>query len=332
MALRLIQARLPADAREGLEELFDAIDSVDAWSALEGDRVVARILIDAEHTETATDRLAERFGGREGFRVVVHSVEATLPPASARAEIRDEWSAGLWNRLGRISREELYADLSQGARLHPLSLVAVALSTVVAAVGLIRSDVAVIIGAMVIAPLLGPNMGLALAAALGDRDLAARAFRAGLAGLVLALVLSYAIGAVFHVDPASTELAVRTRIGFADVVVALAAGAAGTLAYTSALPSAVIGVMVAVALVPPLVATGLFLGSGHPSMAFRSGLLVVTNVTCVNLAGVAMFLAQKVRPRTWWDAERARRATRLAIASWLFALAVLATAILLARR
>lgn len=332
MALRLIEAHLPAGANEELDALVEALGPVDAWSTGGEGGVLARILIDAEETESATDRLAERFGGGEGFRVVVHAVEATLPRVEQDEEGPDEKPVGFWSRPGRISREELYADLSEGSRLHPLFLVAVALSTIVAAVGLMRSDVAVIIGAMVIAPLLGPNMGLALAATLGDRDLAARAFRAGMAGLVLALVLSSAIGAVFHVDPASTELAVRTRIGFADVAVALAAGAAGSLAYTSALPSAVIGVMVAVALVPPLVATGLFVGSGHPSMAFRSGLLVVTNVTCVNLAGVAMFLAQKVRPRTWWDAERARRATRLAIASWLFALGLLAAAILLARR
>lgn len=332
MALRLIQARLPADGRDGLEELLEALDPIDAWSATEDGRVVARILLDAEDTEDATDRLANRFGGEDGFRVVVHAVEATLPGVEEPEEEGDEEPVGFWSRLGRVSREELYNDIEEGSRLDPLLLIAVALSTIVAAAGLMRSDVAVIIGAMVIAPLLGPNMGLALAATLGDRDLAVRAFRAGLAGLVLALVLSTGIGALFHVDPASTELAVRTRIGFTDLAVALAAGAAGSLAYTSALPSAVIGVMVAVALVPPLVATGLFLGSGHPSMAFRSALLVVTNVTCVNLAGVAMFLAQKVRPRSWWDAERARRATRLAIASWLLALALLAAAILLARR
>jgi len=57
----------------------------------------------------------------------------------------------------------------------------------------------------------------------------------------------------------------------------------------------------------------------------------VTNVTCVNLAAVATFLVQKVRPRTWWEAERAKRATILAVASWLVMLLVLVGLIVLRR-
>lgn len=330
MPLRLIEARLPGASGDALETSLAGVEAVDAWAVPLDDGLLARILVEAEAAERATDRLAERFGDRGGFRLVVQAVEATLPRAAP--DEAEEEAEGFWSRLGgRLSREELYQDLAGASRLGPLFLVAVGLSTIVAGAGLIRNDVAVIIGAMVIAPLLGPNMGLALASTLGDRELAARAFRAGFAGLVLALVMSVAMGALFAVDPASPELAARTRIGFADIAVALAAGAAGSLAYTSGLPSAVIGVMVAVALVPPLVAAGLLLGSGHAGLAYRAGLLVVTNVTCVNLAGVAMFLAQRVRPRSWWDAERARRATRIAIASWLVALALLAGAILLAR-
>lgn len=52
-------------------------------------------------------------------------------------------------------------------------------------------------------------------------------------------------------------------------------------------------------------------------------MLLLTNVTCVSLAAVATFLVQKVRPRTWWEAERARQATRLAVAIWIFLLAAL---------
>jgi len=51
-------------------------------------------------------------------------------------------------------------------------------------------------------------------------------------------------------------------------------------------------------------------------------ILILTNVTCINLAAVATFLFQKVRPRTWWEEERARKATRLAVATWLIMLAI----------
>lgn len=223
----------------------------------------------------------------------------------------------------RLSREELYQDLSEAGRLSPVYLVTTGLATVVAAAGLIRGDVAVIIGAMVIAPLLGPNVALALGSTLGDPELVRRALRAILWGLAVAFGLSLLMGLVFPVDPAVPELARRTRVGLSDLALALAAGSAGSLAYTTGLPTAVIGVMVAVALLPPLVVTGLMVGAGEMGMALGAAMLVVTNVTAVNLAGVATFLAQKIRPRSWWEAERARKATRMALVIWLGMLAVL---------
>ncbi len=227
-----------------------------------------------------------------------------------------------------MSREELYQDLEASTRVTPVYLATVALSTLVAALGLLRDDVAVIIGAMVIAPLLGPNMALALSATLGDVELAWRSLKANAAGLGLALALSVIMGLVVSVSPDMPQLHSRAEVSPADVLLALAAGSAGSLAFTSGLPTAVIGVMVAVALLPPLVATGLLVGAGHLSAALGTLILLVTNITSVNLAGVATFLLRRVRPRTWWEAEKARRATKLAMGSWLILLAILLTIIL----
>jgi uncharacterized hydrophobic protein (TIGR00341 family) len=183
---------------------------------------------------------------------------------------------------------------------------------------------------MVIAPLLGPNVALSLASTLGDPALARRSLHAIGVGVGTALILSLLLGYGVPVDPQVPELMSRARVDFADVALAAAAGSAGCLAYTSGLPTAIVGVMVAVALLPPLVATGLLAGAGYPSLALGALMLLITNVTCVNLAGVVTFLAQKVRPRTWWDSERAKKATRLAITSWLAMLAVLLFVILFA--
>lgn len=81
--------------------------------------------------------------------------------------------------------------------------------------------------------------------------------------------------------------------------------------------------MVAVALVPPLVASGMLLGEGYVAWAGGAFLLTVANVICINLAGVATFLAQGVRPRSWWEAERAKKATRRAILVWIVLLSIL---------
>jgi hypothetical protein len=127
-----------------------------------------------------SDTLVNYYGSRNGFRLISLPVEATIPPVQ-HAVANDNGNGDATPNGGsaqRISREELYEDLAQASRLTPVYAVMVALSTVVAAVGLIRGDVAVIIGAMVIAPLIGPNVALSLACTLGDPDLAKRSLRA----------------------------------------------------------------------------------------------------------------------------------------------------------
>jgi uncharacterized hydrophobic protein (TIGR00341 family) len=190
-----------------------------------------------------------------------------------------------------------------------------------------RGLVAVVIGAMVIAPLLRPNMGLALAATLGDVALAIKSMKAILLGFLLATGLSVMLGLSMQVDPSVNEIAARTNVGISDVLLAVAAGSAGALAFTTGLPTSLIGVMVAVALLPPLVAAGLLLGSGHTGLAIRAFVLLATNVACINLAGVVTFLAKGVRPRSIWDESKAKKATRLSIAFWLVMVLILASLI-----
>ena len=208
----------------------------------------------------------------------------------------------------------------------------VALSTVVAAIGLNDNSVAVIIGAMVIAPLLGPNVALSLGITLGDLSLLRQGLLTALAGIAAALVLSVIIGVLLNVDPTLSEMASRTRVGLGDIVVALASGSAGALAFTTGVSATLIGVMVAVALLPPLVTSGLLLGGGHPALAIGAFSLFLVNLICVNLAGVTTFLLQGIKPTSWWEKDRAVKATRIAIALSVVLLAVLVGLILLVHK
>ncbi len=81
--------------------------------------------------------------------------------------------------------------------------------------------------------------------------------------------------------------------------------------------------MVAVALLPPFTVFGLLLASGEPHAAFGALMLTATNVICVNLAGVLTFVAQGLRPQSWWEAKRAKQATMIALATWAVLLGIL---------
>jgi uncharacterized hydrophobic protein (TIGR00341 family) len=334
MALRLVDVTVPQEELEGIPDLLEDVRVVDVWTwESDNDTGLVRVLLDAKDAETLSDLLVGKFGSQDGFRLVLLPVEATLPKVEEPSEEETEEDGASEeseeSEPQRISREELYEDLSESSELTYVYVVMVALSTVVAAVGLTRGDIAIVIGAMVIAPLLGPNVALSLAATLGDPDLARRSLKAIGVGVGTAAVLSMLLGTLLEVDPSGPEIAARTRAEIGDIALALAAGAAGSLAFTSGVSGVVVGVMVAVALLPPLVVAGLLAGAGHGTAASGALILLLTNVTCVNLAAVGTFLVQKVRPRTWWEADRAKKATRLAVATWIILLAILLALILL---
>jgi uncharacterized hydrophobic protein (TIGR00341 family) len=333
VALRLLELTVPGEEVEKILELLQGTTVIQTWTLpADGEERLVRILLDAEHVEAVSDALLGHFGPREGLRLLELPVEATVPavepPAKSEPEAQDE-TAPETTEPQRISREELYEDVAEASRLTPVYMTMVALSTVVAAVGLIRGDVAIIIGAMVIAPLLGPNVALSLACTLGDPTLAKQSLRAIFTGVTIAAALSLLLGAVLNVNPEVAAIGTRTRANIGDVILALAAGGAASLAFTSGVPAVVVGVMVAVALLPPLVVAGLLAGSGHWMPAVGALTLLLTNVTCINLAAVATFLLQKVRPRTWWEEDRAGRASRLAVATWILMLAILLALMLL---
>ncbi len=302
---------------------FDLIDhwQVDTTQGRHWTHVVLR----SAQTEPFTEWAISRAG--DNVRIVWHAVEATQP----RMEMDDVDEADDDNSTSRIDREELFQYAREAVGVTAAFLTMVVLSTVVAAGGLLRDSVAVVIGAMVIAPLIGPNIALSLGTTLGDTNLLRRAVQVNLAGVAVALVMSVALGAIVEIDPTIPELASRTNVHMADVLLALAAGAAGALAVTRGVPTALVGVMVAVALLPPLVSAGLFLGSGQYDLAGNAALLTVTNVVCVNLAGVSTFLLQGVRPRRWSDVEKARASSKVAIGLWVALLAILAGIIWISR-
>jgi uncharacterized hydrophobic protein (TIGR00341 family) len=335
MALRLIEMVVQEKDSAELRELLKEQTVLEhRHIRLPDGEVLVRILLDAERNEAVLDLLEKRYTGEAGNRVVILPVEATLPRAEPEPETAavPEHAPAENKPPGRIGREELYEDIKDAAQLSRVYLAMVLLSTIVAAIGLYYNSVAIIIGAMVIAPLLGPNMAMSLATTLGDLTLLRRALLTSLAGIVTTMVLAVIIGVLLHVDPATPEIATRDAVGVGDVAVALASGAAGALAFTTGVSTTLIGVMVAVALLPPLVVFGLLLGGGHPAPAMGALSLFLMNLICVNLAGVTTFLIQGLRPATWWEKDRAVKATRIAIALWAVLLAALVGMILLLRK
>jgi uncharacterized hydrophobic protein (TIGR00341 family) len=327
MATRLIELALPADRLEGLMKRVQEIEPIatENFCSHDGKRAVLRVLVRQGQVETFLDSfesLSERY---EDIRMSVYAVEATLPAAEEpEEETGHEGEKASREESDRLSRIELHSQVGNNAKLDAQYLWMVLFSSVVAAVGLVQGNVAVIVGAMVIAPLLGPNMALALATTLADTKLGIRAVKTGMSGVALAVALGVVCGWYFKVDPALPEIAMRTRINHLDLILALAAGGAGALATTSGIAGALVGVMVAVALLPPLLVAALLTGAGQWHGAVGAALLYSTNVAAVNLAAMTVFLSRGLTPRNWWDKSRAKRSATVFMILWVVILAALA--------
>jgi len=324
----MIEIAIPESGLPEIERLVEEREVLDMWTdRLSSGEVRVRLLARAEKTDGILKGLGECYGSTDRFRGVILPVEAAVP-APPPAEEETPKPSAEEEKESRISLEELHEDVMEGSELSSIFIVMTALSALVAAIGLIRGSVAVIIGAMVIAPLLGPNVALALASTLGDLELARKSARSIAAAVAAVLTMSIAIALLIEIDPSAPEILSRTEVGVSDVILAGAAGVVGTLAFTTGLPTALVGVMVAVALLPPLTAAGLLLGSARPALALRAGALFLINVSCINLAGVVTFFLQHIRPRNWWEERRAKKALRLALMFWVVFTAVLVALIL----
>lgn len=187
-------------------------------------------------------------------------------------------------------RREIYEDVARLSQPGGSFYVMVALSTVIAAYGLLIDSAAVVVGAMLVAPLMGPIFGIALALASGSRRLLWPALQSELLGIVIAVGVGVLIGLSPYRLPIGTEWLVRTEPTLYDLVIALASGLAGAYALVDERVSpALPGVAIAVAVLPPLAACGLAISAQQWEMAAGAIMLFTANFFAIQIAAAIVF-------------------------------------------
>ncbi|MBN1178678.1 MAG: DUF389 domain-containing protein [Anaerolineae bacterium] len=224
--------------------------------------------------------------------------------------------------LSGTEQLDVHHSLSQGARPGIDYFVLIVLSCIIAALGLLLDSPAVVIGAMLVAPLMSPIMALSLGLVLGDLRAIRLATESILKGVALAVVISAFIGLLSPLKLVTGEMVARARPTLLDMIVALASGMAGAYAVSRKNVSAALpGVSIAAALMPPLATVGLGLSTGNFNVAGGAILLFITNIAAISLAGAVVFLALGIRPRILVPEHRKQLRQRM-IASILLLLVI----------
>jgi uncharacterized hydrophobic protein (TIGR00341 family) len=315
----------------------------DIWSTPNSDdgRIITRLLVRPEKRQKVLDALQTVLHNAENYHILISPLDTVLPKlvevdiesltaeqqAEEKAKEKERKKAALMS-----TREEILAQVEKDAQLDNNFILLIILSAIVAAIGLLENNLAVIVGAMVIAPLLGPNIAFSLGASLGEKKLVIESLKVLFTGITLAIIIAIGIGLLWPGEFDSIELILRTDVTYSGTAIALASGAAASLSLVTSASSVLVGVMVAVALMPPAVTIGLMLSIGQYDAAIGASLLLAVNIVCINLASKLVFLFRGIQPRNWLEARKAKQSRLLYIMIWVVTLLLLIVMIYLRHR
>ena len=203
-------------------------------------------------------------------------------------------------QLERSERISLFEHLQSGSTASMDFITLICLSTAIASLGLIQNSAAVVIGAMLVAPLMTPMLGAGLGLVQGNVPMVRRCARSIFTGGILALIIGFTVGSLTPgFQELTPELTARSSPNLLDLLVALLSGMAA--AYALARPGlleALPGVAIAAALVPPLSTIGISLSVvGGGRAATGAAVLFGTNLVAIILASALTFYGMGVRPQ-----------------------------------
>ncbi|MFB6133190.1 MAG: TIGR00341 family protein [Halanaeroarchaeum sp.] len=328
--MRLLQVTIPTGKRDavlGVLEDHDIDYVVTEETAHRGYTAVVYFPLPAKAVQDVLDDLADAGLGDDAYTVVL-SAETVVSRRFEKLKERYE----VEESAEQVARAELRTTAEDLVSSLPTFVVLTVVSAVIATVGLLLDSPAVVVGSMVIAPLIGPAMSASVGTVVDDADLVTRGLKLQVLGLLLAVAAAAAFALVVRgaslvppgLDPTAIEqVQARLSPDFLSLVVALGAGIAGAISLTAGVSSALVGVMIAVALIPPAATMGIGIAYGLPVVALSSGVLTLVNVLSINLAALLVFWYAGYRPQNFLRREEARAHTVKRVGVLLVAVAVL---------
>lgn len=234
-------------------------------------------------------------------------------------QIRDFFVRNFDVRQEKEDEKETIESIKKGVEFKGTNLWVLIFATFVASLGLNTNSTAVIIGAMLISPLMGPIMGFGLGLGISDFGLIKQSFRNFLTATIFSVITSTLFFLISPISEAQSELLARTQPTVYDVLIAFFGGLAGIVASSTKSKGNVIpGVAIATALMPPLCTAGFGLASGNLYYFFGAFYLFFINSVFISLATYLVVRLLKYPKKVFLDKQREKKVTRYVGAIVLF--------------
>lgn len=215
--------------------------------------------------------------------------EPPITPAHGFAQVVGSWRQ--WWRVsvvGTVDQGSVIANRREECMLSARYLFMLSMSAGIAILGLLLSSPAVVIGAMLLSPLMGPIIGLGFSLAVGDYNWLRMAGKSLAVGTLLSILLCAFVVMLSPLQTVTPEIAARTRPNLFDLLVALFSGLAGAYAMIRGREGTVVGVAIATALMPPLAVVGFGLATLNWTVFSGALLLYVTNLMTIAITAAVM--------------------------------------------
>lgn len=216
------------------------------------------------------------------------SVESPPRPARARNLILRPWLALVWSLSRGVDRGQVFQEVCDSGQMSGRYVMMSVVSAAIATLGLLLSSPAVVIGAMLLSPLMGPIILLGFSFRKIDWIGTRRAVQSLVVGLGVSLLVAIVLTWLSPLKEPTAEILARTRPNLFDLLVAAFSGIAGAYAVIRRRGETAIGVAIATALMPPLATIGFGLGTSNWNIAVGATLLFATNLVAISLAAAGM--------------------------------------------
>lgn len=213
--------------------------------------------------------------------------------------LANKLAASVATAVSRIDHNAVIKDLAGRADITGSYLLMIIFSCLVALLGLLVNSVAVVIGAMLISPLIGPIFTAALSFSMGDLRLARKVLKIIVVSIILSVLVTTIFTLISPLKAPTQEILSRTRPNIYDLLIAAFAGAAGAYALCTRVSYLFVttGVAVATAVIPPLSVVGYGIATGQTAVALGGFLLFFTNLVAIVISSVIVFHIFRFRPQ-----------------------------------
>ncbi|MCK8824411.1 TIGR00341 family protein [Fuchsiella alkaliacetigena] len=298
--MQVVQATFKSGEGEAAVELLTTLglaeEEYKLISSPTGDLLIINLL--AGNSDRILDNLKEHFNfqDNENRSLAIFTPETVIPRDKAE-ESRESFKA---------NRESLVTYAQNNSQLNDHFIFLAVMAAIIASLGLILDNTAVIVGSMIIAPVFGPIVAMATGIVLGDFKLIAKGAVAETVVLLIGVLIGLVMGWVVPNVAVNSALKVRMFPTVADLFVGLAAGGAGAYSLISGVKAQLVGVVIAAALIPVMATIGIGFALSNFTMVKGAVLLLLGNYLALMLAIVTIFYFKGLKPQIWYKFKAQR--------------------------